>query len=89
MAGSREVFFSSLPVTPQAAELNCGVWIDDTRNGAVAGFLKFDGIVQEIFEVSVLPGAWPTILDAGELTLNAFVLPDEALKDVARPRGAE
>jgi uncharacterized protein (TIGR03032 family) len=78
----RESVFSSLPITSQAAERNCGVWMVDTRNGSIAGFLKFDGVVQEIFEVAVLPATWPTIVDPGELTINAFVLAEETLKDV-------
>ncbi len=78
----RESVFSSLPITEQAAERNCGVWMVDTRNGQIVGFLKFDGVVQEIFDVHVLPATWPSIIDPSELTLSAFVLPDEALKDV-------
>ena len=78
----RESVFTDLPITQQAAERNCGVWVVDTRNGEIVGFLRFAGAVQEIFDVKVLPARWPTILDSGELTLSAFVLPDEALKDV-------
>jgi uncharacterized protein (TIGR03032 family) len=78
----RESVFSSLPITSQAAERNCGVWMVDTRNGEIAGFLKFDGVVQEIFEVAVLPATWPTIIDPGELTINAFVLSDETLQEI-------
>jgi len=78
----RESVFTDLPITQQAAERNCGVWVVDTRNGEIVGFLRFAGAVQEIFDVKVLPARWPTILDSGELTLSAFVLPDEALKVV-------
>jgi len=78
----RESVFTDLPITQQAAERNCGVWVVDTRNGSIVGFLRFGGAVQEIFDVKVLPARWPTILDAGELTLSAFVLPDDALADV-------
>lgn len=78
----RESVFTDLPITQQAAERNCGVWVVDTRTGANVGFLKFDGAVQEIFDVKALPARWPTIVDAGELTLSAFVLPDAALADV-------
>lgn len=81
----RESVFSSLPITSEAAERNCGVWMVDTRTGAIVGFLKFDGVVQEIFEVAVVQATWPTILDAGELTMNAFVLSESSLKDVAQP----
>lgn len=78
----RESVFTSLPITSQAAERNCGVWMVDTRNGEIAGFLKFDGVVQEIFEVAVLPATWPTIIDPGELTINAFVLSEETLQNI-------
>lgn len=61
----RESVFASLPITQQAAERNCGVWLVDTRNGQTAGFLKFEGVVQEIFDVQVLPATWPSILDPG------------------------
>lgn len=81
----RESVFSGLPITQEAAERNCGVWLVDTRNGAIAGFLRFGGVVQEIFDVKVLSATWPTILDAGEVTHSAFVLPEEALRDVAGP----
>ena len=78
----RESVFTQLPITEQSAERNCGVWVVDTRNGEIVGFLKFDGVVQELFDVQVLPGKWPVIVDAGPLTQNAFVLSDEGLKQV-------
>jgi hypothetical protein len=42
-------------------------------------------MVQEIFDVQVLPGRrWPTILrDDSELTASSFVLPDDALRQVS------
>jgi uncharacterized protein (TIGR03032 family) len=79
----RESVFTQLPITEQSAERNCGVWVVDTRSGKIAGFLKFDGVVQELFDVQVLPGKWPVIVDAGPLTQNAFVLSDEGLKQVS------
>ena len=82
----RESVFKDLPVTTTAAERNAGVWIVDTHTGAIAGLLKFDGVVQEIFDVQVLPGVtWPLLIDSGDLTHNAFVLPPEALAQVAHP----
>lgn len=83
----RESVFSQLPVTQTREERNCGVWIVDTRNGQIAGFVKFQGVVQEIFDVQVLPGMrWPTFIqEPSTLTTSAFVLSDEALKQVARP----
>jgi uncharacterized protein (TIGR03032 family) len=85
----RESVFSSLPITDQAAERNCGVWLVDTRTGQIVGFLKFDGVVQEIFDVQVIPARWPSIVDAGPLTQSAYVLPDEALADVVTTRLTE
>jgi uncharacterized protein (TIGR03032 family) len=81
----RESVFKDLPVTQSADERNCGVWLVDTRTGAIAGFVRFEGMVQEIFDVQVLPGRrWPTILrDDSELTVSSFVLPDDALRQVS------
>lgn len=78
----RESVFSALPITEQAAERNCGVWAVDTRTGQIVGFLRFEGVVQEIFDVHVLPAKWPAIVDSGDLTVNAFVLSDEALASI-------
>jgi uncharacterized protein (TIGR03032 family) len=80
----RESVFKDLPVTQTANERNCGVWIVDTRDGNIAGFVRFEGMVQEIFDVQAILGHhWPTILrDPTELTASSFVLPDEALQHV-------
>ncbi len=83
----RESVFTGLPITESAAERNCGVWVVDTQTGNIVGMLRFEGAVQEIFDVSVLPGIrWPTLLHRGEATANAFVLTQEDLRRVA-PRG--
>ncbi len=83
----RESVFKDLPVTQTADERNCGVWVVDTRTGEIVGFVKFSGVVQEIFDVQVIPGLrWPTILrEPSDLTASSFVLPDEALAQVAKP----
>lgn len=78
----RESVFTQLPITAQAAERNCGVWMVDTRNGVIAGFLKFDGVVQEIFDVTSLPGRWPVFVDQGPITQNAFVVPQAVLEEI-------
>lgn len=81
----RESVFKDLPVTRTADERNCGVWVVDTRSGEIAGFVRFEGMVQEIFDVQPLSGSrWPTILrEPSDLTASSFVLPDEALRDTA------
>lgn len=51
----REHVFDGLPVAERGAR-SCGVWAVDLRNGRIAGFLRFEGIVQEIFDIQILPG---------------------------------
>lgn len=79
----RESVFSELPVTESKEERNCGVWVVDIRTGNIIGVVKFDGVVQEIFDVSVIRNAvWPKLETDTELTQSSFVLSDEALKQV-------
>ncbi len=82
----RESVFGGLPVTERAAERNCGVWVVDLRSGSIVGFLRFEGQVQEIFDLQFLPGMHhPELLEPSDPGVaNAFVLPDEALKLVPR-----
>jgi uncharacterized protein (TIGR03032 family) len=80
----RETVFDGVPV--KEGDRSCGVWAVDTRSGAVAGFLRFSGTVQELYEVQALPGRrFPTVLEPEDsLTAKSFVLPDDALAEVAR-----
>ena len=79
--------FSGIPITDRLPleERRCGVWVVDTRSGQIVAFLRFEAGVQEIFAVQVLPGIrYPEILtDEDTHVANSFMLPDEALKDVA------
>jgi uncharacterized protein (TIGR03032 family) len=87
----RESVFGGIPIAEELdpSERRCGVWVLDTRTGDTVGFLRFEGIVQELFDVQVLPGVrWPELAEAdSELAASSFVLPDEAMVDVhaARP----
>ncbi len=78
--------FSGIPLVEKlsAEERICGVWVIDIRNGATVAFLRFEGIVQEIFAVCVLPGiVHPDLInEPGDTLDSSFVLPDEALRDV-------
>lgn len=76
----RETVFTELPITQKTEERNCGVWVVDLRNGEIIGFLKFEGVVQEIFDVQVLPSKWPVLVDNGPVTQNAYVLSEQGLK---------
>jgi uncharacterized protein (TIGR03032 family) len=78
----RDSVFQSLPITQTRDERNCGVWLVDTRTGSIDGWMKFEGVVQEIFDVAVLPHRWPVIVEDPTLARNAFVLPDDTLRDM-------
>ena len=83
----RETVFDGLPITQADTPRECGVWAVDINTGEVVGFMRFEGSVTELFEVAVLPGTqWPELVEPGaEATNDAFVLSDEALKDVVQP----
>jgi len=80
--------FSGIPITDRltAEERSCGMWVVDTRTGQTVAFLRFEAGVQEVFAVQVLPGCThPDVLtDEHPAVANAFLLPDEALADVAK-----
>jgi uncharacterized protein (TIGR03032 family) len=69
--------FGDLPLTHRLRERQCGVWMVDLRSGEIAGFLRFEDLVQEIFDVAVLPGVrFPEIAEAaGPTVASSFVLP--------------
>ncbi len=78
--------FDGLPLSERVTEKQCGVWVLDVRTGAVVGFLRFEGRVQEIFDVQALPGIrYPEIAEPdSDLIATSFALPDAALAEVAR-----
>jgi uncharacterized protein (TIGR03032 family) len=69
--------FGDLPLTDRLRERVCGVWIIELRSGQIAGFLRFEDIVQEIFDVALLPGVrYPEIAEPGSTAASeSFVLP--------------
>jgi uncharacterized protein (TIGR03032 family) len=81
----RESVFEGVPVAEQE-ERACGVWVVDLRNGEVAAFLRFEGIVEEVFDVQVIPRRYPEITEPDDpLAATSYVLPDAALADVPPP----
>jgi hypothetical protein len=53
----------------------------------VVAFLRFEGEVEEVFDVQILPHRFPELLEPGDaLAAGAFVLPEEALADLAGNR---
>jgi uncharacterized protein (TIGR03032 family) len=75
--------FSDIPITEPARERHCGIWVVDIRSGQTVAFVRFDGQLQEIFGVQVLPRIrYPELINDGrhEVVADSFVLPDEALR---------
>ncbi len=69
--------FGDLPLTERLQERVAGVWIVNTRTGKELGFLRFEDLVQEVFEVALLPGArYPEIAEPGSTAVtSSFQLP--------------
>jgi uncharacterized protein (TIGR03032 family) len=66
--------FGGLPITEAARERECGVWAIDLESGATAGFLRFSGGVEEIYDVAFLSGIrYPEFVDPDdELLYGTF-----------------
>lgn len=81
----REKTFDGIPLAASADERVCGVYVVDLRSGATAGLVRFEGSVEEIFDVQFLPGCrFPELLeDTDPAVANAFFLSDAALARVA------
>lgn len=73
----REGVFGGLPVMDRIKERVSGIWAVDLRTATIAGFLRFEGQVQEIFDVAVLPGLrFPELFEPDdERLLSSFVVP--------------
>jgi uncharacterized protein (TIGR03032 family) len=70
--------FGGLPLTDRLDERLCGVWVINTDSGSIVGFIRFEELVQEVFDVSILPGTrFPEIAEAGsEAVSYSFALPN-------------
>jgi uncharacterized protein (TIGR03032 family) len=79
----REHLFDGIPLRARAEDRACGVWAVDTRSGAVLGFLRFEGEVEELFDLLWLPGQrWPELAEPGaDLVSGAFQVPDAQLAE--------
>lgn len=77
--------FSGIPIVERLNERICGVWVVNIVTGEMVAFLRFEDAVQEIFAVQVLHGTrFPELLEWNdERVRHSYVLPDEALADVA------
>lgn len=70
--------FGGLPLMERLDERLCGVWAVDPRTGRTLGFIRFEELVQEIFDVALLHGLrYPEIAEEGsDAASQSFVLPD-------------
>jgi uncharacterized protein (TIGR03032 family) len=84
----RESVFGGIPLAQRLPDddRRCGIWVIDTSSGATVAFLRFEGAVQEIFDVQLLDGVrCPELVEPeAELVEGSFVVPDAALADVPR-----
>ncbi|MFI8619025.1 TIGR03032 family protein [Acidovorax sp. NPDC077693] len=84
----RESVFDGIALSQRLKpeERSCGVWVIDLNTGNTVGFIRFEGIVQEIFDIQILPDLrYPEVLEPdADVIGGSFVLSDEAMKDVAR-----
>jgi uncharacterized protein (TIGR03032 family) len=82
--------FGGIPLTARLEERQCGVWVVNIETGQVVGFLRFEDLVQEIFDVRFLPGIrFPDLAEHGSEAINSsFVLPPEAMREVAVAGGS-
>jgi uncharacterized protein (TIGR03032 family) len=69
--------FGGLPIEERLDERLCGVWAVDTESGKIVGFLRFEELVQEIFDLTFLPGLrYPEVAEEGsDAALRSYVLP--------------
>jgi uncharacterized protein (TIGR03032 family) len=77
--------FGGLPLCERLQQRLCGIWIIDLRGGGIAGFLRFEDRVQEIFDVQVLEGIrWPEIAEPNDaLVLSSYFLPGAVQGELA------
>jgi uncharacterized protein (TIGR03032 family) len=77
--------FSGIAIADLPLEQRCcGVWCVDTRSGQVAGYLKFNDAVREIFAVQAMNGLrWPEVFSEDPARVSGtYRLPQEALAKV-------
>jgi uncharacterized protein (TIGR03032 family) len=70
--------FGGLPLMERLDERLCGVWAVNPVSGQIVGFLRFEELVQEVFDVALLAGTrYPEIAEEGsDAATNSFMLPE-------------
>jgi uncharacterized protein (TIGR03032 family) len=64
----------------------CGIAVVNIQNGETIASLRFDAGITEVFAIQVIPNCrYPKLIDRDDqLLASSFVLPDQALKEVAQ-----
>ncbi len=85
----RESVFAGIPLTQTNEPRHSGVWIVDLDSSEIVGFVRFDGLVQEVFDLQVVAGAASRdtprpghvhLLELdSELHDKSFVVPSDAI----------
>jgi uncharacterized protein (TIGR03032 family) len=72
--------FGGLPLTARLEDRQCGIWVVNVETGETVAFLRFEDLVEEIFDVALLPGIrFPEIAEHGsDLVNSAFLVPTAA-----------
>jgi uncharacterized protein (TIGR03032 family) len=70
--------FGGLPLMERLDERLCGVWAVNPQTGQIVGFLRFEELVQEVFDLALLTGVrYPEIAEEGsDAATNSFMLPE-------------
>jgi uncharacterized protein (TIGR03032 family) len=76
--------FGGLPLVERVPERSCGIWVVDLRDGSIVAALRFEGLVQEIFDVQVLHGLrYPQLCPMAAHEVGAtYVIPGAELTAV-------
>ena len=70
--------FGGLPLTGRLEERQCGVWVVNIETGETVSFLRFEDLVEEVFDVELLRGVrFPEFAEHGSDAVNSsFVIPE-------------
>jgi uncharacterized protein (TIGR03032 family) len=70
--------FGGLPLMERLDERLCGVWAVNPQSGQIVGFLRFEELVQEVFDIKLLAGVrYPEIAEeSSDAATNSFMLPE-------------
>lgn len=75
--------FGGIQLNERVQEKQCGVAVVDTRNGSVVAFLRFESGVHEIFDVQLMRGKWPELIDVdSDLVASSFFVSADVKQDM-------